>query len=161
CCCTFNEIGAVLRAQKTAQVDCATVKLDTDIVDEVTSGGTLNDVVDIGTLTGVAQAGCFSEARKRGAATRLTRRTVVDVLYEGSQILINPLPGFQKFAHFGDSGSVIVDSANKVVGLLWGADRGTKNRGVANHIGPVLAAMGITIAGDAGTGVGIPTTSCG
>ncbi|MEP7343637.1 MAG: hypothetical protein ABI877_00160 [Gemmatimonadaceae bacterium] len=161
CCCTRHEIGAVLRTQKNAQVDCAIVQLDSETTQGVTSGNTLNEVVDIGALTGVAQAVCFSEVRKRGAATRLTRGTVVDVLYEGSQILINPLPGSPKFAFYGDSGSVIVNSEGKVVGLLWGADRGTKNRGVANHIGPVLVAMGITIAGDAGTGLGIPSTSCG
>ncbi len=161
CCCTFNEIGAVLRSQKTTQVDCAIVQLDGDAVSGVTAGGTLNQVVDIGALTGVAQAVCFSEVRKRGSATRLTRGTVVDVLYEGSQILINPLPGFPRFAYFGDSGSVIVNSDGKVVGLLWGADRGTRNRGVANHIGTVLAAMGIRIAGDAGTGLGIPSSNCG
>ncbi|MEO8335395.1 MAG: hypothetical protein ABI664_10500 [bacterium] len=161
CCCTYNEIGAVLRAQNTAQIDCAIVELDSDAVNDVTSGATINQVVGVGTLTGVAQAVCFSAVSKRGSSTGLTRGTVVDVLYEGSQILINPLPGFQKFAFFGDSGAVIVDSAGKVVGLLWGADRGTTNRGVANHIGPVLVAMGIKIAGDAGTGLGIPTTSCG
>jgi hypothetical protein len=161
CCCTLHEIGAVLKAQKNAQIDCAVVELDSDTANGVTSGGTANHIVDIGAITGVAQAVCFSEVRKRGAATRLTRGTVVDVLYEGSQILINPLPGFPKFAFFGDSGAAIVDSAGKVVGLLWGADRTTRNRGVANHIGPVMAAMGITIAGAAGTGLGIPTSNCG
>jgi len=161
CCCTFNEIGAVLRAENTAQLDCATIKLDPDIASEVTSAGTLNQVLDIGILTGVAQAVCFSEVRKRGAATGLTRGTVVDVLFEGSQILINPLVAFPKFADYGDSGAVIVDAAGKVVGLLHGADRATGTRGVANHIGPVLVATGITIAGDAGAGLGIPASSCG
>jgi len=161
CCCTYNEIGAVVQQQKTAQFDCAIVKLDKDTADEVTAGGTANEVVDIGTLTGAAQAVCFSEVRKRGAATRLTRGTIVDVLYEGSQILINPLPGVPKFAYYGDSGAVIVDTAGKVVGLLWGADRGTRNRGVANHIGPVLTAMGITIAGTAAGGLSIPANNCG
>ncbi len=161
CCCTYNEIGSVLRAQKSAQIDCAIVALDEDTRNGVTSGSTINEVEEIGALTGVAQAVCFSEVRKRGAATRLTRGTVVDVLYEGSQILIAPLPGFAKFAYFGDSGSVIVNSAGQVVGLLWGTDRTTRNRGVANHIGPVLAAMSISIAGQAGAGLGIPTANCG
>src|SRR5258708_807387 len=111
CCCTYNEIGAVLQQQKTADLDCAIVKLDTHTANELTAGATVDQVVDIGALTGVAQAVCFSEVRKRGAATRLTRGTIVDVLYEGSQILINPLPGFQKFAYYSDSGAVIVDNA--------------------------------------------------
>jgi hypothetical protein len=161
CCCTYNEIGAVLRSQKTAELDCAIVDLDQDTKDGVTAGSTLNEVAELGTITGVAQAVCFSEVRKRGIATRLTRGTVVDVLYEGSQILINPLPEFPRFAYFGDSGAVIVDGDGKVVGLLWGADRATRNRGVANHIGPVLAAMSISIAGQAGAGLGIPAANCG
>lgn len=161
CCCTYNEIGSVLQAQKSAQIDCAIVALDEDTRNGVTSGATINEVLDIGALTGVAQAVCFSHVRKRGAATRLTHGTIVDVLYEGSQILINPTPGYPKFAYFGDSGSVIVNNAGKVVGLLWGADRSTRNRGVANHIGPVLAAMGISIAGESGAGLSIPTTNCG
>jgi len=159
CCFTYNEIGIILNSQKDSTVDCAIIKLDEDIIEEINENGTINHIEGIGEITGVAQAVCFETLRKRGRTTDITSGNVVDVLYEGSQILIEPV-GAPEFADFGDSGAVVVNSENKVVGLLWATDRSTKNKGVANHIGPVLNAMNITIAGDIPTGLSMPTVPC-
>lgn len=161
CCCTYNQVGKVFASQKNEFVDCAIAKLDDDIVTEVISNNTLNDVVDIGTLTGVAQAVCFEAVRKRGRTTHLTSGTVVDVIFENSQILVHPTAPSPQFADRGDSGSVIVNAADRVIGLLWATDAATRTRGVANHIGQVMTSLSITIAGQSATGLSIPTVGCG
>jgi hypothetical protein len=162
CCCTYNAIGTVFRARKTAQLDCAVVKLDADVANEVESADGVNVVEAIGTLTGAAQAVCFETVTKRGRTTELTTGRVVDVLFEGSQILIEPTAPTAPaaFADLGDSGSVIVNSAKRVIGLLWATDAPTRTRGVANHIGPVMREMQIVIADDADAGLVIPATGC-
>ncbi len=160
CCCTYNAIGTLSKATKNAQLDCAIVKLDDDIANEVETADGLNIVDEIGTLTGVAQAVCFETVLKRGINTGLTSGRVVDVLFEGSQILIDPATPANPFAELGDSGSVIVNSANRVIGLLWATDSATLKKGVANHIGPVMNELQIMIAGDTDTGLSIPTAGC-
>lgn len=159
CCCTYNAIGTVFRARKSDRLDCAVVKLDADIANEVETADALNEVEGIGTLTGAAQAVCFETVTKRGRTTELTTGRVVDVLFEGSQILIEPTAP-ATFADLGDSGSVIVNSARRVIGLLWATDAATRTRGVANHIGPVMRELQIVIAGDADAGLDIPATGC-
>lgn len=161
CCCTYNQIGKVVNYQKNDMVDCAVAQLDEDIVTEVISNNTLNDVIGIGTLTGVAQAVCFEPVKKRGRTTELTEGQVVDVIFENSQILVHPTGASPRFADRGDSGSVVVNAANRVVGLLWATDAATRTLGVANHIGQVMAAMDILIAGQSFTGLNIPTIGCG
>lgn len=161
CCCTYNQIGKVVNYEKNDKVDCAVAVLDQDIALEVSSRNTLNDVVDIGTLTGVAQAVCFEAVKKRGRTTQLTTGQVVDIIFENSQILVHPTGGNPKFADRGDSGSVIVNSADKVIGLLWATDAATRTKGVGNHIGEVMREMDITIAGQGSAGLNIPTIGCG
>jgi hypothetical protein len=161
CCCTFNQIGKVINSQKNTLVDCAIAQLDQDIAQEVSTGNTVNDVIGVGTLGGVAQAVCFEAVKKRGRTTELTTGQVVDVIFENSQILIHPTGASPKFADRGDSGSVIVNSANRVIGLLWATDAATRTRGVANHIGQVMSSMGIKIAGQSSAGLNIPTVGCG
>jgi hypothetical protein len=161
CCFTYNVIGTVFKALKTDQVDCAVVKLDDDIANEIESADGLNEVEGIGTLTGVAQAVCFETVTKRGYATEVTTGTVIEVLLEGSQILIQPTDAAPAvFADRGDSGSVIVNSNKQIVGLLWAADSGTRRQGVANHIGVVMRELQIMIAGATDAGLGIPATGC-
>ena len=159
CCCTYNAIGTLLKATKNDKLDCAIVKLDDDIANEIESADGLNIVDEIGTLTGAAQAVCFETVTKRGINTGLTTGSVVDVLFEGSQILINPTAP-ATFADLGDSGSVIVNSAKQVIGLLWATDLATRTNGIANHIGPVMRELQILIAGTADAGLDIPSTGC-
>ncbi|MDO1444634.1 hypothetical protein Q0590_00145 [Rhodocytophaga aerolata] len=184
CCCTFNEFGEVHSARKDATVDCALVTLEADFRTAITNDGLTNRIEGIGDITGVAQAVCCERVRKRGAATQLTEGTVVDVLYDGSQLLIRSDTPGRSFADFGDSGAVLVNDAMQVVGLLWAAIRSdqdylgvldnpatpdretpskvqlTRTHGVASHIGPVMSALGITIAGSGAGGLAIPSSSC-
>jgi hypothetical protein len=159
CCCTYNQIGTIYNSQKDDKVDCAVVRLDADIVSEVNTGSTLNEILQIGTLTGVANPVCFENVRKRGRTTDLTTGRVVDVLFEGSQIVVHPT-GTPEFAKAGDSGSVIVNGSGQVIGLLWATDAATRTKGIANHIGEVMRAMTILIAGQSHAGLTLPSTTC-
>jgi hypothetical protein len=161
CCCIYNQIGKVVNYEKNNLVDCAVAQLDQDIVTEVISNNTLNEVIGIGALTGVAQAVCFEPVRKRGRTTELTTGQVVDVIFENSQILVHPTGASPRFADRGDSGAVIVNAANRVIGLLWATDAATRTRGVGNHIGEVMREMDILIAGQSNAGLNIPTIGCG
>jgi hypothetical protein len=159
CCCSYNVIGMVHRAVKNNQVDCAVVRLDDDIASEVDFPDLLNEVEGIGRLAGVAQAVCMEPVRKRGRTTELTEGVVVDVFLESSQILIRGTTT-HIFAKRGDSGSVVVNADNEVIGLLWATDTISRTRGIANHIGPVMQEMGILIAGQTNAGLVMPSAHC-
>lgn len=173
CCCVCGDIGTVFKVQKDANVDCALIDLTEKLRLDVSSSSMQNHIEGIGAITGVAQAVCFERVRKRGAGTEITEGRVVEVMFDGSQILVRAT-GAGVFADFGDSGAVLVNDANKIVGLLWAANRNVINflhssssgtffrkEGVANHIGPVMSALGITIAGQNSSGLGLPSANCG
>jgi hypothetical protein len=174
CCCVCGDIGSVFKVQKDTNVDCALIDLKQNLVDDVSSSSMQNHIEGIGAITGVAQAVCFEHVRKRGAGTEITEGNVVEVMFDGGQILVRPIDGTMVFADFGDSGAVLVNDANKIIGLLWAANRnvthfpnssssGTffRKEGVANHIGPVMGALGITIGGQDSSGLTIPSSNCG
>lgn len=169
CCCTSGDVGKIVKSVRTDRLDCAVFEItDQKVVQAITTNHTENLVRgdDSGgnpttlTLTGCAQAVCFETVTKRGRSTGWTTGTVADVLYDNGQILIQRT-GAGPFACYGDSGAVILNSALKVIGLLWGADQATLQKGLANHIGPALDALGIMIAGDFGAGIAtLPTSHC-
>ena len=81
--------------------------------------------------------------------------------YKSNQILIERTDkAFGTFACKGDSGSVIINMANKVVGLLTMVDKTDPKRGMANHIGPVMTELGIKIANQSAPATGVPATNC-
>ena len=161
CCCKTNIVAEVLNAVNNASVDCAIARI-------IGQPGFTNEVLEIGTLFGSATlngggstVGPNERVMKRGARTGLTTGTVVTPLYttpaphsRGNQLEIKPDPGFTRFSDHGDSGSVIVNENNVVVGLLWGGDHSKANGNTyATRITDVVAALGITIinSGTAGT----------
>jgi hypothetical protein len=161
CCCKGNIIGTVLNALNNTLVDCAIARI-TD------QPGFIMEVVDIGLLLGSAPLVGGStvlpndRVRKRGKRTELTIGTVLtpsmSIGTKISQIEIVPTAEFQRFAYFGDSGSVVVNDTNQVVGLLYAIDSATETRGYANIITNVMAAMSIRII-DGGTAGTIPLGS--
>ena len=52
--------------------------------------------------------------------------------------------GVTQFADHGDSGSVVVNAQNRIVGLLYAVDAVDPTRGIACHIHPVMAYLSIT-----------------
>ncbi len=165
CCCVKDVIGRVSNSIKNDQVDCATLELHGDIVNQIKSGGTINEIEGIGSFKGKAIALVGMLVKKRGAGTGLTHGIVKDIAFDHQQLLIGPVSPYEKFADFGDSGSIILNEDNRVVGLLWAAERNRfripgeaiinssniqtkidpRIHGVATPIDAVIAALDIII----------------
>jgi hypothetical protein len=155
--CPGSVIGGLRRHALTTSVDAA-------IADVGPSRRVTYEVVEVGTLTGTGTASLGEVVRKRGRTTRLTFGVVdsadltVKVDY-GHGIGIRTLTGqigvrpdvsrSHAFMAKGDTGSVLLNEARQVVGLLVaGTDAGY---GVANPIADVVEALNVRL--DAGTGL--------
>lgn len=115
-------------------------------------------ITEIGNVNGTAQAVAGQAVRKRGRTTGLTHGKVdsidltVNVPYDGVGVvtLFNQI-GIEvdtskstEFGKGGDSGSVVVESNNKIIGLYFaGTEDGTF--GVANPIDAVLQALNVSV----------------
>jgi hypothetical protein len=167
CCCKGNIVGEVLTSVYNGLVDCAIAKIKGQ-------PGFLNEIQDIGPIFGsasiIAATGSTvtlgDKVRKRGCATGLTTGTVTNVdkatpagiepdknsPARTHQIEVKPDPGVAWFQFDGDSGAVLVNEANVVVGLMWGVSKASK-LAYANRITDVLTALDIKIieSGTAGT----------
>lgn len=148
CCCGCNKIGKVLDGDIGGLVDCAIASVDSDVE-------RVHQIAEIGAVAGTDTAVVGDVVRKRGRTSGLTSGSVIDVSYVTSstaghsftdQIRIAP-SGTGPFVSPGDSGSAVVDEANNVVGIVWGA---SNNRGTASKIANVMSAMDINIPGAGG-----------
>ena len=134
-------------------LDCAVVDLD-DSLDPPDYS-----VQDVGAVQGVStQLPMLGEAvKKRGMRTQLTDGFVVAILNTGTapvydQYLISgAVPFVSVWAGKGDSGSVVLNASNEVIGLLFAihdADLGVDigSRGMAMPIYNVQEALQVDIA---------------
>jgi len=132
----------------TNDVDCA--------IAEASSASVLSkDILFIGAPSGTAQAEIDMQVHKFGRTTgyragRITSvETDVTVGYEMGDVQFNDqilIVGHnaQPFSAAGDSGSLIVErGTSRAVGLLFA---GSSSHTIANHIGNVLQALGVTLA---------------
>ncbi|HEY1307860.1 MAG TPA: trypsin-like peptidase domain-containing protein [Vicinamibacterales bacterium] len=154
-----SPVGYVTAATDKDPFDCAVVRLEAGLK-------WLPSIKDIGFITGtydVTIADSVTQlfnVRKRGARTRLTGGILIAVGVETADTLpgaksldfvVRPNPPAQPhetdqscFSFPGDSGSVIVNDDNEVIGLLWGSEDITEtpnvkfSMAVANPIGAVL-----------------------
>ncbi len=137
--CPSDVFGSLTRATLSDNVDGAVVTLN---------GGVAYDcsIEGIGGVKGTAAAVVGSTVRKRGRTTELTTGKVdstdvsLTIDYGDGignhtlkhQIRIKPDTSVNpKFSDHGDSGSVVVDANNKVVGLLFGGSA------TATYINPI------------------------
>lgn len=149
--CPADVVGQLTRASLGGQVDAA--------VATITNRPSNCRVTDIGNITGTATAVDGEAVRKRGRTTELTHGFVDDVAlsvsidYEnglGVVTLTNQI-GIEvdasqstQFGNNGDSGSVVVNSDGKVIGLYFaGSSDGTY--GAANPIDAVLSALDVRL----------------
>jgi Trypsin-like peptidase domain len=84
-------------------------------------------IADLGAVSSTATVALWESVSKRGAATGLTSGLVVAVFPDLSTgliggMIIDTFPFGGTFAWRGDSGSVIVNQRNEIVGLLHQAD---------------------------------------
>jgi hypothetical protein len=152
-CCGLNKVGNVVDGEKSDGLDCAIASIDNGIA-------YLNEVVDIGAVTEMAPRIVEGKIErvyigetvfKRGRRTGYTEGVVVELAYKDYDILIecvigepHPVTKLDTFCQPGDSGSIIVNSQNQVVGLLWALDGATKTKGIANHIESVTDRLDIS-----------------
>jgi hypothetical protein len=137
-------LGDVLR-------DCAAIQPDAARVSEAT-------IKDVGPVRGTAGVRLFEPVKKRGAVTGLSSGRIIHVLFdpttlrdESFTVAVVP-PGI--FCWCGDSGSVVLEAGDSVIGLLSSMfvtqtdDQGVPiaNIGVAKTIAPVQDALGVDVA---------------
>lgn len=169
-CCTCNEVGKVIDAEvANANLDCAIAYVYQGRAGEPSTQRFIDNVVaEIGYIAGegpiktpmTAYSVLAGETvYKRGMRTGFSEGTVsnrgfaapvqysVDppVTRAKSDIMeVTQIAAHPKMADRGDSGSVIVNQLNEVVGLLFFADLGTFI-GYASHISYVTARLNIDI----------------
>lgn len=129
-------------------VDCA-------LAEPIDEGLISNDISHIGVLSGVRDAQLAMAVRKSGRTTDLTHGNVTDIDFTGvvsygwfiarftNQIVVEGA-GTQVFSRPGDSGSLVVDSMNNAVGLLFAGNSDT-NITICNRISHVLSALNVSL----------------
>jgi hypothetical protein len=145
-----DEFGSLVRETLSANVDGAVISIDAGRPNQC-------QIVDIGLVRGTAVATLGMAVRKRGRTTLLTYgmvdglsfsvnidygdgigvKTLTNQISIAADTTRNPL-----FSDHGDSGSVIVNDAGFVVGLLF-AGAGTST--VANQIAAVLSELNLSM----------------
>ncbi len=171
-CCKCDVIGEIVDKRLDAIVDCAICSLKPD-VKPTSAIRDLNGVGNDGLLFGSANAVVGTDTVfKVGRTSDRTSGTIISITHgtaavpkEGTpqrirQILIKPDTGVPLFQDKGDSGAVLVDSNNTVVGLMWGAylepTHPLHGYGIACPIADVLADLAITIpTGGLNTSIGL------
>ncbi len=159
CCCPHGYIGDIAKSTFNDDLDCAIITIHDDIVEKVTANNTEHKIEGItGDITGAAAMVCFDTVTKRGRSTGITTGKVSEIAYGTNQMLIERTGDGADgpFACHGDSGAVVVNSSNKVVGLIVAAARSNMKRTIVTHIKPVMQELGITIAGTDASTIGEP-----
>ena len=164
CCCDCGVIGESIIGIKNATVDCAIAKINSSETPNlvITNGATSQTL----RVRATAAAVVNGVVRKIGARSGFTTGKVVhigDAAVAGTdpaggtisvnpgQIIVIPDPaetyeaenGKKAFSNPGDSGAVILDANNDIVGLNWAGDASSNSvkLSFANNISNVLSAL--------------------
>ncbi len=123
-------------------VDCA-------IAEPVDGSDVVNEILQIGTPSGVAEGELGMEVKKSGRTTGLTNGVIEQVhatvrggFGAGRTALFTDQLIAGAMSQGGDSGSVVLNSENEVVGLLFA---GSVNTTIFNRIQNVFGKMDITL----------------
>lgn len=160
-CCDCDTIGTILKGIYDGTVDAAICSIDSgaEVSNEIEGIGKVMGAApsfDVGGITTSVRVG--DPVKKRGRTTGLTNGTVESInfplnvggtLFSG-QLHIDPVDSGDKFNDSGDSGSVILNASNQVVGLHFASPykpETTDKDGtsVANKIHEVTSRLEITI----------------
>lgn len=122
--------------------------VDAAIARPLNAGDVKDEILEIGTIAGVAEADLGTALKKSGRTTGLTTGEVLQV-----DVTADVSYGAGRTARFtdqllagamsqgGDSGSAVLDDSNRLVGLLFaGSDTTT----IINRIAHVFSALGVT-----------------
>ena len=162
-CCACNEIGSVVDGEYSTNMDAAIVLLDGQDADTIPKHRYVNEILEIGIIAGSEPCLSGETVFKYGRTSKKTQGQIINdnAAYETSSsvfnttfnrvgiIKINPTPPpdstILKFMKGGDSGSVLVNEHNKVIGLLYSSDFAPPYHAGAFHIAPILERLKITI----------------
>jgi hypothetical protein len=155
--CDCNRVGHVWRDRCDVVscgghryfLDCAVVRLDTDVPWDSTIAGQR--------IAGVGRARRGMRVWKLGAGSGRTTGVVVEDRHEEpaqlagrcrpvpNQLLVQPLAGngSHRFSTVGDSGALVLDEDRRAVGLLWAAS--PSGYALACPIEPALEALAIDL----------------
>jgi hypothetical protein len=147
-CCRCCEVGTVVdtRSNTLVDVSIATLKSGMRFCNEILERGVIRGWVPASSLTP------GQRLFKRGRTTRLTEGrfsiATATVPIEGrptgvNQIRITAAVAGNAFALGGDSGSIVVDEQNRVVGLLYASTLPAGAPSFANRVEEVRSAMKI------------------
>ncbi|MCF6406251.1 S1 family peptidase [Chitinophaga filiformis] len=160
-----NAVGTIIKATINNKVDAAIAVIDypringdAQHINEI-NGLCVNGRPEQNVILGQATAIAGQTVFKVGEVSGRTEGRIVDVNYpvttfpiEGvprtftGQIAIQPISPDKHFSEKGDSGSVIIDAHNNIVGLLFASNGNAKPQiTLANHIADVVEAMNISI----------------
>ena len=164
CCCDCGVIGESIIGIKNATVDCAIAKINSSETPNlvITNGATSQTL----RVRATAAAVVNGVVRKIGARSGFTTGKVVHIgdaavaatdpaggaiSVRLGQIVIIPDPaetyeaenGKKAFSNPGDSGAVVLDANNDIVGLNWAGDAVSNSvkLSIANNISNVLSAL--------------------
>jgi len=165
CCCECGVIGETIVGIKNSDVDCAIARIDPKIaVTLILNNDKTHERIGV---VGTASAVVGETVRKIGMRSAFTTGIVIDigavtttpptdpagtpVTVIPNQILIRPVDtetyeienGKKAFSNYGDSGSVIVNEDDEIIGLLYSGDEDHYSVDItfANHITNVLNAL--------------------
>jgi len=132
---------------------------DCSLIEPNGTRGLDSTVMEIGPVQGSAPAELFSVAKKRGRATGLTSGVVAAVVPAANTFTINRIvlatfPFGGLFCFHGDSGAVVLNARDEVIGLLVQMDEEVRDAsgqpiasvGVAKPIQTVLDALEVEVA---------------
>ena len=124
-------------------------KVDCAIARPLNSNDVINDILQIGTISGVQEGELGMNIKKSGRTTGFTTGTIEQV-----SVSAQVSYGTNKVALFtdqllagamsqgGDSGSAVLNGNNNLVGLLFA---GSETTTIINRIGNVFGALGVTL----------------
>jgi len=148
-----GELGRIDVRGEVCFVDCALVELSA----ETPFPSWLQTAIEAaGWFDSIASATPGMRVWKHGVATGLTEGVMADIAYpdcpaiEGRwwkaprQLLVNSSDPELNFSAAGDSGAMLVDEFDAVLGLLWGING--NGDGIASPIEAVLSCLGVTLA---------------
>lgn len=123
--------------------------VDAAIAKPLNPSDVTDEILEIGTIQGSAEAGLGTALKKSGRTTGFTTGEILQI-----DVTANVQYGAGRVARFtdqllagpmsqgGDSGSAVLDNDNRLVGLLFaGSDTTT----IINRIGNVFSALGVSL----------------
>jgi len=148
----FNGIAQIFGSEdrlKAVRTRAAENKVDAAIARPLNDQDVRTEILEIGTINGLAQGELGMAIKKSGRTTGLTTGEILQV-----DVTVNVQYGAGRIARFsdqllagpmsqgGDSGSAVLDSSNNLVGLLFA---GSDNSTIINRMENVFSGLGLSL----------------